>query len=457
MQGLVIAGTHSGCGKTTITLGILAALTKRGYKVQAFKAGPDFIDTGLHGLVTDRISRNLDMWMCGTEYVTECFIKHTRDVDMAVVEGVMGLYDGDFSTAHLAALLSLPVVLVVDAYGMAESAGAIVRGYKDQALGSGVNIAGVIFNRIASEGHLRRVRKNIKDIPILGYLPKEKEFELPHRHLGLMTAEESPITSKEINKLADTVMECINIDELIEDIRFKIQTSEPEPQTPDHGSSASTAPIRIGVAYDRAFCFYYQDNLDLLKREGAEIVHFSPLSDEKIPDDIDALYIGGGYPELYAEWLSKNQSMLNAINNWACLGRPIYAECGGFMYLTEGIYTFDEVFYPMAGVFPLKTKMTKERVKLGYREIILKEKTILGGVGDRLRGHEFHYSDIKLGTQSAGHKGMIRTYSVKDADGRGIEDEGYRVKNTFGSYIHIHFGSNKNLAENFIRFILIYS
>jgi cobyrinic acid a,c-diamide synthase len=454
MQGLIIAGTHSGCGKTTITMGILAALTKKGYKVQAFKTGPDFIDTGLHGLITGRMSRNLDIWMCGTDYVRECFIKHARDVDMAVVEGVMGLYDGDFSTAHLATLLGLPVVLVIDAYGMAESAGAIVKGYRDQALKSRVNIVGVIFNRIASEKHLRRVRKNIKDIPVLGYLPREEEFEVPHRHLGLVTAEESPMTSEEINKLADAVLECINIDELIEGLRFKIQTLKPRLQTPDHNSSASTTPVRIGVAYDRAFCFYYQDNLDLLKRKGAEIIHFSPLSDKKIPDDIDALYIGGGYPELYAERLSRNQTMLNAINKWAYLGKPIYAECGGFMYLTEGIYTFDEVFYPMVGVFPLKTKMTEERVKLGYREITLKEKTILGEVGDRLRGHEFHYSDIDTKAPSADFKGVIKTYSVKDADGKSIKDEGYWVKNTLGSYIHIHFASNKNLAENFIRFIL---
>ena len=215
MSGLVIAGTHSGCGKTTVTLGILAALKKKNYTVQPFKAGPDFIDTGLHRTITGRVSRNLDVWMCGREYVKELYHRHSAEADAAVVEGVMGLYDGKTSTADLAVMLGLPVILVVDAYGMAESAAAIVRGFRDQGSEIRVNIAGVIFNRIGSERHYQRIKNSIKDVQVLGYLPRNLDFKIPHRHLGLIVAEEDPIGAEEIDKLADSVLEHIDIEFLV--------------------------------------------------------------------------------------------------------------------------------------------------------------------------------------------------------------------------------------------------
>ena len=466
MPGVVITGTHSGCGKTTITLGVLAALKKKGMAVQSFKAGPDFIDTGLHKIITGRPSRNLDLWMCGEEYVKACFHKHSTGVDISVVEGVMGLYDGDFSTARLADALNLPVILVVDAYGMAESAGAVVKGfmeYKNPNL-----IKGIIFNRVASERHFKRLKNSVRGVEVLGYMPRDLNFEIPHRHLGLAVAEENPITNENIDRLADAVSEHINIDWIIDSSLSGCRSHESgNPDSKDNGFLLSCGkyldscfrrndkahlPIRrfahspvIAVAYDKAFCFYYEDNLDLLKAAGAEIIKFSPLYDQAIPQ-ADAIYIGGGYPELYAGELSKNQSMLEAIYNWADSGKPMYAECGGLMYLSLGIHDFEGNFFRMAGVFPFETQMKNGRSHLGYREVILNDDCIHGKKGDKLRGHEFHYSEIKP-------PALTTCYSLFDNTGQYLQNEGYRIENTLASYVHLHFGSNSNIAKTFINFI----
>jgi cobyrinic acid a,c-diamide synthase len=474
MRGVVIAGTHSGCGKTTITLGILAALKKENIDVQPFKAGPDFIDTGLHSLITGRTSRNLDLWMCGGDYVKECFDKHSADADISVIEGVMGMYDGNLSTADLAAALGLPVILVVDAYGMAESAGAIVKGFKEYGSGEAgkrgsakaekkdnknfcADFAGVIFNRVASDGHYKRLKDSVQDVPVLGYLPRSLDFKIPGRHLGLVVAEENPIDKKEIGKLADAILAHIDINSIVQK---RGSVEERKRESVKAGKRGSSGALKIGIAYDKAFCFYYEDNLDLMKDAGAELVHFSPLSDSRVPDDVDALYIGGGYPELYAEKLSANNSMMDSIKKCAVDGMPVYSECGGFMYLTEGIYDLENKFYPMAGVFPLKTKMTKTRSKLGYREATLTEDSILGNKDDVIRGHEFHYSEIaeKRDSNEALTSPLPRfpaspLYSVKDGTGSYIYNEGCRAENAFGSYIHIHFGSNPQIADNFLNFI----
>jgi cobyrinic acid a,c-diamide synthase len=455
MSGLVIAGTHSGCGKTTVTLGILAALKKKNYTVQPFKAGPDFIDTGLHRTITGRASRNLDLWMCGRGYVKELYHRHSAEADAAVVEGVMGLYDGKTSTADLAVMLGLPVILVVDAYGMAESAAAIVRGFRDQGSEIRVNIAGVIFNRIGSERHYKRIKDSIQDVPVLGYLPRDLDFKIPHRHLGLIVAEEDPIGAEEIDKLADSVLEHIDIEAIMQGAGVGGQGAEPAGPVLENKTGTRKADLKIGVAYDRAFCFYYEDNFDLLRAEGVTIVKFSPLADSTIPDGLDALYFGGGYPELYAEELSRNSSMLDSIKEWSGSGMPVYAECGGFMYLTEGIYDFDNNFHQLAGVFPFKTVMKKGRAHLGYREVILQQDSIAGNRGTVIRGHEFHYSEITDRDQGSGARGQDTEliYSVKDSTGNHTYSEGYRIKNVLGSYIHIHFGSNPSIANKFVHFI----
>jgi cobyrinic acid a,c-diamide synthase len=458
MRGIVIAGTHSGCGKTTVTLGILAALRKKGLAVQPFKAGPDFIDAGLHRLAVDRPSRNLDRWMCGPEYVIECFTRHAAGADISVVEGVMGMYDGDSSTAGLAALLQVPVILVVDAYGMAESAGAVVEGFVNFGLRnaecgmetvkseirspkSAMKFAGVIFNRVASENHYKRLSDSVRDVPVLGYLPREVNFEIPHRHLGLSIAEENPIAGKNIDRLADAVIRHIDVDAIIR----QAEISDRGARHREAGSRKGTGSFRLAVAYDKAFSFYYEDNLDLLRDAGAEILRFSPLVDRIIPDRADAVYIGGGYPELHAEELSRNRSMLGSIHAWTDAGKPLYAECGGLMYLSKGIRDFDNRFFAMAGVFPFETRMTK-KPRLGYREILLNEDCIIGSRGEIYRGHEFHYSEIREGAPG-------QVYALRDSRGKVLPAEGFRYKNTLVSYVHVHFGSNRRIAEHIAGFI----
>ncbi len=452
MAGMVIAGTHSGCGKTTVTLGVLAALKKRGLQVQAFKAGPDFIDSGLHRMITGRPSRNLDLWMCGDEYVKDCYRRNSTDVDISVVEGVMGLFDGALSTASLAARLELPVVLVIDSYGMAETAGAIIEGIRDwrpEPGGKQVRLAGVIFNRVASENHCKRLFAGVHDIPVLGYLPRDVEFEIPHRHLGLKVAEEDPISGEGVDKLADAVLRHIDVDGLIEiAVKEEAAASVPASALPSFPSSSPPGPVRIAVAYDEAFCFYYEDNLDLLKDAGAEIVRFSPLRDAAIPGKTDAVYIGGGYPELHAGELSKNIPMLQSVRKWAEAGKPVYAECGGLMYLSRGTHDFDGNFFEMANVFAFETKMNKGRSKLGYRRVSLREDCILGKRGESLKGHEFHYSEIQDGPG----RGMLElVYSITNGNGEKLQPEGYRTRNTLASYIHIHFGSNPEAASSIVR------
>ena len=455
MQGIVIAGTHSGSGKTTITLGILAALHKKGYKVQPFKTGPDFIDPGLHKLVTGRTSRNLDLWMCGSDYVKECFHKHAADADIAVVEGVMGMYDGSRSTADLAAVLDLPVVLVVDAYGMAESAGAVVKGFMEYDQGTARRAptsAGVIFNRVASERHYKRIKESVRNVPVLGYLPRNVDFNIPDRHLGLVVAEEDPISREEIDKLAEAILDNIDMDGLLR----RLPPCGPSLVRELNGdlNTGKASGLKVAVAYDKAFCFYYEDNLDMLREAGAEIVFFSPLSDSAMPNDVDALYLGGGYPELHAGKLSANTSMLDSIKKYSESGMPVYAECGGFMYLTEGIFDPESIFHPMTGIFPFKTKMRMGRSLLGYREVELKEDSVIAQKGAIVRGHEFHYSEIENSGQrsavSGRHADLI--YAVKDGAGHYVYDEGYRIKNTLGSYIHVHFGSNPAAAGHLINY-----
>lgn len=466
MRGIVIAGTHSGCGKTTVTLGILAALRKKGLTVQPFKTGPDFIDTGLHGIATGRASRNLDQWMCGPDYVVECFRRRAADVDIAVVEGVMGMYDGDCSTAGLALLLRAPVILVVDAYGLAESAGAIVQGFAGfGGAGEHPKIAGVIFNRVASENHYGRLKAGVGDARVLGYLPREWDFEIPHRHLGLTIAEEHPLAAGNIDKLADAVLRHIDVDAVIRNAEVRIQNSGSEfyrvdaKDAKDITNSArsgldkpsrssrlrGSAGFRLAIASDKAFSFYYEDNLDLLRDAGAEIIRFSPLDDPTIPGGADAVYIGGGYPELHAEALSRNSSLLASIREWADAGKPLYAECGGLMFLSQGIRDFDDRLFPMAGMFPFETRMLK-RPRLGYREILLQEDCVLGSRGEKCRGHEFHYSEI-----AGGAAGSV--YSMCDGRGKSLPVEGYRRKNTLASYVHVHFGSNRGIAGSFAAFV----
>ncbi|MDH3392915.1 MAG: cobyrinate a,c-diamide synthase [Desulfobulbaceae bacterium] len=437
-KGIVVAGTHSGSGKTTVTLGLMAALSRRGLAVQPFKCGPDFIDPTLHRLATGRVSRNLDCWMSGLPFVRDCFARHGAGSDIAVVEGVMGCFDGgESSSGALAKALGLPVVLVVDVRSMAESVAAVVNGF--ETLDPQMRLAGVIFNRVGSPRHLELLTSAVKEhcrAEVLGYLPRDTEFTIPDRHLGLHMGEEAPISEEALNKLAATVEQHIDLDRLVE-LAAGVSDLVSKPAA----TIEKVKKVKIGIARDRAFCFYYQDNLDLLQAAGAELVEFSPLADEKLPAGLDGIYLGGGYPELYAAQLSANSLMRAAIREWSEAGKPLYAECGGFMYLTDGIVDLEGNEHPMAGVYPVKSRMKKGRTSLGYREATTTAPTFFGEAGTVLRGHEFHYSAIDPMPES-----VERAYRLTDGS-----LEGYKINNTLGGYLHLHFGFDVEVVASFVK------
>ena len=489
-SAFMVAGTSSGSGKTTITLGLLAALRNMGLAVQPFKCGPDFIDPGLHQLACGRVSRNLDLWMMGEPQVRKTFAKCPKSSlppgggglgrggtsdeigrlqihpppsslpsavttaregesilisDISVIEGVMGMFDGQTSSsAALAKELGVPVVLILDVRSAAESVAAVLKGF--ETLMPEVAPVAVILNRVASPRHLELVSGAIRlhcRAEILGHLPQSLDFAMPARHLGLFTGEEQPISPEALARLAATITAQVNLERLLE--LAAGATMPPAEDVPDRQESIPVQ-ARIGVARDRAFCFYYEDNFDLLRAAGAELVFFSPLEDRCLPEGLDGLYLGGGYPELYASQLSGNLGMRQAIYEWAESGKPLYAECGGFMYLTEGIAGDDVGMLPMAGVFPVTARMQKKRASLGYREVRLEQDCFFGPAGTVLRGHEFHYSVIG---EMPDH--IARIYAVNSSV-NGIDSrEGYRYKNVLGGYLHLHFGFNPRMAGEFVR------
>lgn len=440
-SAILIAGTSSGSGKTTITLGLLAALRNMGLAVQPFKCGPDFIDPGLHQLACGRVSRNLDLWMMGEPQVRETF--SAAEADISVIEGVMGMFDGQASSsATLARALGVPVVLILDVRSAAESVAAVLKGF--ETLMPEVAPVAVILNRVAGPRHLELVSGAIRQhcrAEILGHLPQNLDFSMPARHLGLFTGEEQPISPEALDTLAATISAQVNLERLLE--LAAGATVAPGEDVP---ARQVEVRARIGVARDRAFCFYYEDNFDLLRAAGAELVFFSPLEDRSLPEGLDGLYLGGGYPELYARELSGNLTMRQAIYEWAQSGRPLYAECGGFMYLTEGIVGDDIGALPMVGVFPVSARMRKKRASLGYREVRLEQECFFGPVGTVLRGHEFHYSVI-----DAMPAHIERIYAVNTSGNGDDSREGYRYKNVLGGYLHLHFGFNPLMAVEFVR------
>jgi cobyrinic acid a,c-diamide synthase len=447
MIAFLVAGTASGVGKTTVSLALMAAFRRRGNAVQAFKCGPDFLDTGHHTKICDRASRNLDTWMLSGEINRSLYAKASCDVEVVVVEGMMGLFDGvtggreEGSAAEISKLLDLPVVLVVDAGKSGRSLAAVVKGFTtfDPALRFG----GVVLNRVAGEGHFRLLEDAIKEtcnLPILGWLPSETSIVIPERHLGLHTAEEFTDWEQKREQLAAFAEEHLNLDLLSQvvacsSIRREIPTEIAVPEQ----------CVRIGIARDKAFSFYYQDNLDSLQELGAEIVPFSPLEDSCLPSDLAALYIGGGYPELFAETLSRNTSMLAAMRAFAQTGKPVYAECGGMMYLAETLQIADGQLFPMVGLLPLAVVMTEKLTRFGYTQIEFTQDCLLGKQGTITRGHSFHYSHC---TPTQDISTVYRTkYTLSGRE----EREGYQCGNVLGSYLHLHFLANPSIAESFVR------
>jgi len=444
---LVIAGTHSGVGKTTVTLALLAALKRRGRRVQAFKAGPDFIDPGHHSLVTGRPSRNLDGWMLGEGINRRIFTRASADADLSIIEGMMGLFDGSSpvnesgSTAELAKQLAAPVLLVIDASAMARSVAAVLTGYArfDCAL----NVAGVLFNRVGSEGHYRLLKEAVEAetaIEVVGYLKSDQLFTIGDRHLGLVTATEQE--SRDLyDRLATAAMETVNLDRV--EALAEAAGLFPSVQGAPAFLPKRARTLRVGLAYDSAFCFYYEDNLDLLKAEGVEFREFSPLTDHILPD-VDMLYLGGGYPELYGERLAGNAEMRRAVRSFAEAGGVLYAECGGMMYLTQSIRDFEGRTHEMVGLFPAEAVMSLTTMQLGYRELQISEDCVLGTAGTRVRGHEFHYSTLEA-------RGPLHYAGVlTDAQGNCQGPDGLVFRNTLAFYTHLHFESVTTLAGSLV-------
>lgn len=447
MIAFLVAGTASGVGKTTVSLALMSAYRRRGNVVQSFKCGPDFLDTGHHSKVCGRPSRNLDTWMLAHETNRSLYAKANCDADVAIVEGMMGLFDGvaggseQGSAAEIAKLLDLPVVLVVDAGKSGRSLAAVVKGFT--TFDPKVRFAGLVLNKVASENHFRLLEPAIKEtcnLPLLGWLPRETAIAIPERHLGLHTAEEFTDWEQKCRQLADFAEEHLNMDLLSE-----ITSCSPSIAAVASSVFSRTPCVRIGVAQDRAFSFYYQDNLDCLRDRGAEIISFSPLADSSLPPDLDALYFGGGYPELFAEVLSCNTSMLADIRAFAQAGKPVYAECGGMMYLSETLQTLDGQVYSMAGLLPLAVAMTEKLTRFGYTELEFTEDCLLGKKGTVTRGHSFHYS------RCIPKQEILHAYRVKYTLSGREETEGYLQGNILASYLHLHFLANPSLAENFVE------
>jgi cobyrinic acid a,c-diamide synthase len=447
---LVIAGTSSGVGKTTITAGLIAALSKRGLRVQPFKCGPDYIDPSYHSLAAGLPCRNLDSWMLSQESLIELFTHATREANIAVVEGVMGLYDGRNglesagSTAEIARWLRAPVILVMNVAKMSGSAAAIALGYRQ--LDPDLNLAGVILNNVGSSSHLRWVTEAVEKkagVSVLGYLPKKAEMCLPERHLGLVPTAESGELSQYMERLREEVESTVDVATIL---RLAGMT-EPLPQVTEgklFPLRAEPVQASIAVAQDEAFSFYYQDNLDLLTAWGAELRFVSPLHDSRLPSDTRGVYVGGGFPEMYADELEANSGFRRALVEAAEAGMPIYAECGGLMYISQGIIDFEGSKHAMVGLVPGWAVMQKKRTRIGYAVAETLQSSILAPKGERLCGHLFHWSKLPVLSERAAYR-IIEPEEQLEGFILGPES------NILASYLHLHFGSKSSLAKRFVE------
>jgi cobyrinic acid a,c-diamide synthase len=447
---IVIAGTSSGVGKTTVTVALVRALAAQGQKVAVFKCGPDYLDPTYHARAAQRPCHNLDGWMMGQAAVLATFRRASEGCDIAIIEGVMGLFDGasptgeEGSTAEIAKWLAAPVVLVVDASGMARSVAAVAQGFA--RFDPGVDLAGIICNRVGSRGHLDLLRRACESPPVLGGFPKQPELAFPERHLGLFTADERVLPESKLSAWGHAAAEWIGTGAIVERAR-----AAPEPAGAPGVETAPPATTArgeercvIALAWDEAFHFYYEDNLAQLEGLGAKIVRFSPLHDTRLPE-ADGVYLGGGYPEAHATALSRNSSVRAQIENFARAGGPIYAECGGLMYLSRAIVTSDGAVHPMVGLVPAETIMKDRLVSLGYVEVETQGPTVFGPPGLRFRGHQFRYSELGAMSEPA-----ARPYTIRKRRGGEAGPEGFATGNMLASYVHAHFASNPRLAAGFV-------
>ncbi|MBD2438238.1 cobyrinate a,c-diamide synthase [Nostoc sp. FACHB-110] len=478
-MALIIAGERSGVGKTTVTLTLLASLCRRGSQVQSFKVGPDYIDPMFHQYVTGLACRNLDPVLTSEAYVQQCFAHHSQASEYALVEGVMGLFDGvssfvegkpqmtDFaSTAHIARLLDLPVVLVIDCSRLSGSVAAIAHGYC--SFDPKIKIAGLVLNRVGSDRHLCLLKDALKSLPlpILGVLRRQDNIAIPDRHLGLVPTAELTELDAVIERLADLGDTCFNWQSLLPLLQTQhpgLSTQHPALSTPNsarakrpatanstqHGLNAplpltALYKVKIAVARDRAFNFYYQDNLDLLQQLGAELVFWSPLEDT-FPQGIQGMYFGGGFPEVFAQQLTANINARESVKTAILQGIPTIAECGGLMYLCEQISDFAGNYYPMVGIIPTAAGMGG-RLTLGYRRAVALRDSLLVDTGTTVYGHEFHRSSLKANFEQP----LFATYRY-DCD-ENMGDEGWNFPtNLHASYVHLHWGASAEIPRRFLQ------
>ena len=438
---IIIAGASSGVGKTSITCSIIYALQKHGFSVQPFKVGPDYIDPGYLSSISKHETYNLDAWLMGKKQLLTSFISNSKS-DISVIEGVMGYYDGFggdsnyASTHHVASLTKSPVLLVLDASKTSRSIAATALGFLKFHRNS--HIVGIILNKIGSIKHELLCRSALEKtkIPIIGVIPKNSLLNMPSRHLGLISTLENKILKKQIEKISKIISEFIDINKIIKIAKTSIDLVKESKFA--HKKTKTT----IAVALDTSFNFYYQDNLEALRREGADLKFFSPIKDKKIPK-CDGLYIGGGFPEILGKSLAKNQQIKKSIKNLSEDNLPIYAECGGLMYLTKSILS-DNKKYKMIGLFDAETKMTK-KMRLNYTKGRIISKNTLSDKSRNFQGHEFHYSHLENVSSDSKF-----AYSLEIGEGIKNHQDGLIQNNTLASYGHLYFDSS-NFAEIFVK------
>ncbi len=481
-MGLIIAGERSGVGKTTVTLALLSYLKRQGLQVQSFKVGPDYIDPMFHRYVTGRSCRNLDPVLTSEAYVQQCFDRHAQTATHTLVEGVMGLFDGASgqdgfaSTAHIARLLDLPILLVLNCSGMSASIAALAHGYR--SFDPRLNVAGVVLNRVASDRHLELLKTALEPLklPILGVLRRQDDITIPDRHLGLVpTAELENLNAvvKQLAHVGETCFDWTQLMPLLERQRAGgrgqkarkaegAREEEDATQNISEGDASRTklktqnsllpslltphsSPLtRLAIAQDSAFSFYYADNLDLLEALGAELMPWSPMHDRSLPEGIQGLYLGGGFPEVFAAQLAENVSARCSVQAAIRAGLPTYAECGGLMYLCEQITNFEEQTFPMVGVLPTTAVMGK-RLTLGYRHAIARQDSLLLDKGTTVWGHEFHRSYLAQESSSP-------LFSRLKTPGSPLEtSEGWQSPNLHASYMHLHWGARPEIPARFLE------
>lgn len=445
----ILAGTGSGCGKTTVTLGLLSLLKQRGWRVQPYKVGPDYLDTGWHTAVSGVASRNLDSFMLPALVLNALFNEQMQQADIAVIEGVMGLYDGigsdpnQCSTAAMAKQLGCPVILLVDGKAVSTSIAATVMGF--QHFDPSLNIAGVIVNRVNSDSHFQLLKTAIERycaLPVLGYVPSVAGVALPERHLGLVTARESVVTQQPWRDFADTLALTLDIEKLL---TLSALENDPQGEWPPLPAVLDGENITLALADDEAFNFYYPDNIALIARAGINVVRFSPLHDNVLPE-CQMIWLGGGYPELHARALAANQAMLAQLRAAHARGVAIYAECGGLMYLGSTLEDAQGEIHPMANIIPGHSKIGKRLTRFGYCEAQAREQTLLAAPGETLRGHEFHYSDFSPQTPA-----VLDCRKVRDGQTLQTWSGGWQVGNTFASYLHVHFAQHPMMLAHWLN------